>query len=79
MAGRGSGGHASLGLGSAQHPTAASAAARDASAPQAPDPMHASFMMLDLSNSAPVSAAVAWLLFGAILGAVSVRIAREGT
>jgi hypothetical protein len=47
--------------------------------PQAPDPMHASFMMLDLSNSAPVSAAVAWLLFGAILGAVSVRIAREGT
>jgi hypothetical protein len=47
--------------------------------PQPPDPMHPSFMMLDLSNWAPVSAAVAWLLFGAILGAISVRIAREPT
>jgi hypothetical protein len=47
--------------------------------PQAPDPMHASFMMLDLSNWAPVCAAVAWLLFGAILGATSLRIAREPT
>jgi hypothetical protein len=45
----------------------------------APDPMQASFMMLDLSNWAPVSAAVAWLLFGAVLGASSVRIAREPT
>jgi drug/metabolite transporter (DMT)-like permease len=47
--------------------------------PQAPDPMHASFMMLDLSNWAPVGAAIAWLLFGAVLGAVSVWIARERT
>jgi hypothetical protein len=45
--------------------------------PQAPDPMHASFMMLDFSNWAPVSAAVAWLLFGAILGATSAWTARE--
>jgi hypothetical protein len=47
--------------------------------PPAPDPMQAGFMMLDLSNWAPVSAAVAWLLFGAVLGASSVRIAREPT
>lgn len=47
--------------------------------PQAPDPMQASFMMLDLSNWAPVSAAVAWLLFGAILEASSLRSPREGT
>jgi hypothetical protein len=47
--------------------------------PQAPDPMHASFMMLDLSNWAPVSAAVAWVLFGAVLGAVTFRISREPT
>lgn len=47
--------------------------------PQAPDPMDASFMMLDFSHWAPVSAAVAWLMFGAILGAVSVWIARRPT
>lgn len=47
--------------------------------PPPPDPMHASFMMLDLSNWAPVYAVVAWLLFGAILGAVSLRMAREPT
>lgn len=46
---------------------------------QAPDPMDASFMMLDFSNWAPVTAAVAWLLFGAILGAISTRPAREPT
>lgn len=45
--------------------------------PRPPDPMHASFMMLDLSAWAPVCAAVAWLLFGAILGATSVRIPRK--
>jgi hypothetical protein len=45
--------------------------------PQAGDPMHASFMMLDLSSWAPVSAAVAWVLFGAVLGAVSVWLARK--
>ncbi len=43
--------------------------------PPPPDPMHASFMMLDFSNWAPVCAAVAWLLFGAILGATSFRLA----
>lgn len=47
--------------------------------PQPPDPMHPSFMMLDLSNWAPVCAAVAWLLFGAILGAVSLRMAPKPT
>jgi hypothetical protein len=47
--------------------------------PQPPDPMHPSFMMLDLSNWAPVSAAVAWLLFGAILGAISLRMAPKPT
>ena len=47
--------------------------------PQAPDPMHASFMMLDFSNWAPVSAGIAWLLFGAILGAAAVGAARERT
>lgn len=47
--------------------------------PQAPDPMHASFMMLDLSNWAPVSAAVAWLLFGAVLGATTPRTERKPT
>jgi len=47
--------------------------------PQPPDPMHASFMMLDLSDWAPVCAAAAWLLFGAILGAISFRMAREPT
>lgn len=45
----------------------------------APDPMDASFMMLDFSNWAPVCAAIAWLLFGAILGASSVRTPREST
>ena len=45
--------------------------------PQAGDPMHANFMMLDLSGWAPVSAAVAWLSFGAVLGAVSFWGARE--
>jgi hypothetical protein len=45
--------------------------------PQAADPMDASFMMLDYSNWAPVSAAVAWLLFGAILGASTAAKSRE--
>ena len=48
-------------------------------APQAADPMHASFMMLDFSTWAPVCAAVAWLSFGAILGAISFRMARQPT
>ena len=37
----------------------------------APDPMHGSFMMLHLGLGAPLAALVAWLLFGAILGAAS--------
>ena len=47
--------------------------------PQPADPMHASFMMLDLSEWAPIGAAVAWLLFGGILGAISFRMTREPT
>jgi hypothetical protein len=45
--------------------------------PLPPGTMHASFMMLDFSNWALVTAAVAWLLFGAILGAVSARVEEE--
>jgi hypothetical protein len=45
--------------------------------PLPPNPMHPSFMMLDLSAWAPVCAAVAWLLFGAILGATSVQLRRR--
>lgn len=36
-----------------------------------PDPMHGSFMMLHLGVGAPIAALVAWLLFGAVLGATS--------
>jgi quercetin dioxygenase-like cupin family protein len=36
-----------------------------------PDPMHGSFMMLHLGVGAAIAALVAWLLFGAILGAAS--------
>jgi hypothetical protein len=46
---------------------------------QAADPMDASFMMLDFSSWAPVTAAVAWLLFGGILGAISLQPTREPT
>jgi hypothetical protein len=45
--------------------------------PQPPNPMHPSFMMLDLSAWAPVCAGVAWLLFGAILGTTYVRMRQE--
>jgi quercetin dioxygenase-like cupin family protein len=34
-----------------------------------PDPMQGSFMMLHLGIGAPIAALVAWLLFGAVLGA----------
>lgn len=37
--------------------------------PAPPDPMHGSFMMLSLGIGAPVAALVAWLMFGAVLGA----------
>jgi quercetin dioxygenase-like cupin family protein len=47
-------------LGLAASPPAAGAAA---------DPMRGSFMMLDLGVGAPVVALIAWLIFGAVLGA----------
>jgi hypothetical protein len=37
--------------------------------PTTPDPMHATFMMLHLGVLAPLEALLAWLLFGAALGA----------
>ncbi len=36
-----------------------------------PDPMHGSFMMLHLGVAAPIAALVAWLMFGAMLGATA--------
>ncbi len=39
--------------------------------PTSPDPMHATFMMLHLGARAPLDALLAWLLFGAVLGAAS--------
>ncbi len=39
--------------------------------PTSPDPMHATFMMLHLGALAPLDALLAWLLFGAVLGAAS--------
>lgn len=36
-----------------------------------PDPMRGSFMMLHLGVAAPIAALVAWLLFGAVIGATS--------
>ena len=39
--------------------------------PTSPDPMHATFMMLHLGALAPLEALLAWLLFGAVLGAAS--------
>ena len=44
--------------------------------PTTPDPMHATFLMLHLGALAPVEALVAWLLFGAVVGATSVDIER---
>ena len=38
---------------------------------QPADPMQATFMMYTLGPSAAVAALIAWLLFGAILGATS--------
>jgi hypothetical protein len=42
--------------------------------PTTPDPMHATFLMLHLGALAPVEAILAWLLFGAVVGATSVNI-----
>jgi quercetin dioxygenase-like cupin family protein len=42
--------------------------------PTTPDPMHATFLMLHLGALAPVGALVAWLLFGAVVGATSVNV-----
>ena len=51
--------------------------------PVTPDPMHATFMMLHLGALAPVEALAAWLLLGAVVGAVAVptevgRVTRAG-
>ena len=48
-----------------------SAAASTPAALTPPDPMHGSFMMLNLGVAAPIAALVAWLMFGAVLGATS--------
>jgi quercetin dioxygenase-like cupin family protein len=48
-----------------------SAAATTPAALNPPDPMHGSFMMLHLGVAAPIAALVAWLMFGAMLGATS--------
>jgi len=48
-----------------------SAAATTPAALTPPDPMHGSFMMLHLGVGAPIAALVAWLMFGAVLGATS--------
>jgi quercetin dioxygenase-like cupin family protein len=37
--------------------------------PSTPDPMHATFLMLHLGGLAPIEALLAWLLFGAVIGA----------
>ncbi|HCP62249.1 MAG TPA: hypothetical protein DIU14_07260 [Actinobacteria bacterium] len=47
--------------------------------PTSPDPMHATFMMLHLGALAPVDALLAWLLFGAVLGAASGVLRSDGT
>ena len=47
------------------------AAATTSAALNPPDPMHGSLMMLHLGIGAPIAALVAWLLFGAVLGATS--------
>jgi quercetin dioxygenase-like cupin family protein len=46
-------------------------AAGGSSAPTPPDPMHGSFMMLPLGIGAPIAALIAWLTFGAVLGAAA--------
>jgi quercetin dioxygenase-like cupin family protein len=48
-----------------------SAAATTPVALNPPDPMHGSFMMLHLGVGAPIAALVAWLMFGAVLGATA--------
>jgi hypothetical protein len=54
-----------LGLAAPLAPTAAGAP------PPAPDPMHGSFMMLDLGLAAPLTALVGWLVFGVVIGATA--------
>jgi len=46
-------------------------AAASSAVVNAPDPMHGSFMMLHLGVAAPTAALVAWVIFGAMLGATS--------
>jgi quercetin dioxygenase-like cupin family protein len=56
---------------------APSAAATAPAALTPPDPMHGSFMMLHLGVGAPIAALVAWLIFGAVLGATSGQPPRD--
>ena len=39
--------------------------------PSPPDPMHGSFMMLHLGIAAPIAVLIAWLLLGAVIGAIA--------
>ena len=48
-----------------------SAGAAAPSAFNPPDPMHGSFMMLHLGIGAPIAALIAWLVFGAVIGAAA--------
>jgi quercetin dioxygenase-like cupin family protein len=50
---------------------AASPAATTPAALTPPDPMHGSFMMLNIGIAAPIAALIAWLMFGAVVGATS--------
>jgi quercetin dioxygenase-like cupin family protein len=65
-------------LGHISPPTPAPPAPPGPPLPTTPDPMHATFMMLHLGALAPVEALVAWLLFGAGVGAASFPTVREG-
>jgi Cupin domain. len=54
-----------------------SATATASAALNPPDPMHGSFMMLHLGVGAPIAALVAWLMFGAVLGATAGSRSRD--
>jgi hypothetical protein len=45
----------------------------------AADSISATFMMLHLGPLAPAGALIAWLLFGAVLGATALRVERSQT
>lgn len=56
-----------------------SATATASAALNPPDPMHGSFMMLHLGVGAPIAALVAWLMFGAVLGATAGSPSRDSS